>query len=47
MRTCHLCEDCVYIGEGGYICSLNNEVVIENWEPTKFYCHCTKNSKKN
>ena len=30
-KNCYNCNHCQYIGEGGYICDMNNDVVIEDW----------------
>ena len=37
---CDSCSHCIYVGEGGYICDLNNEIVIEDWIPTEEYYNC-------
>ena len=39
-RNCHNCNNCVYIGEGDYMCSMSNDIVIENWQPTEDYYSC-------
>jgi len=39
-RQCFSCDHCVYIGEGGYICDLTNDVVIDDWEPTEDFNSC-------
>ena len=41
-RRCFSCDHCIYIGEGGYICDLNNEVVIDDWTPTEEFNSCEK-----
>lgn len=33
-----LCEHCVYIECGDYICDINNDVTIVDWKP--FPCVC-------
>jgi hypothetical protein len=35
-----MCENCLYIGEGDYMCDTNNEIVIEEWQPTEDYYYC-------
>lgn len=37
---CEHCDECEYVGEGGYLCTAHNEIVIEDWEPTDEYMHC-------
>lgn len=39
------CENCLYIGEGDFICSELNELVIVDWVPV--YGTCIKRKKKN
>lgn len=39
-RNCYNCNNCEYIGEGGYMCSMNNDVVIEDWQPTEDFNSC-------
>ena len=39
------CENCIYIGDGDFICSVLNELVIVDWVPVNGVC--VKNKKKN
>jgi len=39
-RCCHLCDHCIYIGDGDYICDESNDIVIADWEPTDDYFSC-------
>jgi hypothetical protein len=39
-RNCYNCNNCEYVGSSGYMCSINNKIVIEEWEPTNDYCSC-------
>ena len=32
------CEECLYIGEGDFICAASNEFVISDWTPIKGFC---------
>ena len=32
------CEECLYIGEGDFICAASNEFVISDWIPIKGFC---------
>ena len=36
------CEHCLYIGEGDFVCDLNDDykIVIEDFEPTEDYLIC-------
>lgn len=38
--NCYFCSNCVYIGNGGYMCSQNNNVVIEDWMPSDDFFSC-------
>ena len=40
IKNCHCCDHCVYIGEGGYMCDISNDIVIEDWEPTEDFYIC-------
>lgn len=39
-KDCYACEHCVYLGEGGYMCDLTNDIVIEDWQPDDAFYHC-------
>lgn len=39
-RNCYNCNNCEYIGEGGYMCSMNNDIIIEDWQPTEDFNSC-------
>lgn len=40
-RNCQHCENCTYIGEGDYICSMTNEVILYDFNsPTEHYFSC-------
>lgn len=39
------CESCLYIGDGDFICSELNELVIVDWVPV--YGACVKRKKKD
>lgn len=39
-RNCYNCNNCEYVGEGGYICSMNNDIVIDDWRPTEDFNSC-------
>ena len=37
-----VCDHCMYIGEGDFICDMEEEpvLVVESWEPTDAYMMC-------
>lgn len=39
-KNCYNCNNCIYIGEGGYMCSMSNDIVIEDWQPTEDFNSC-------
>jgi hypothetical protein len=39
-KNCFNCNHCQYIGEGGYICDMSNDVVIEDWQPAEDFNIC-------
>lgn len=39
-KNCYNCNNCEYIGDGGYICSMSNDIVIEDWQPTEDFNSC-------
>ncbi len=39
-RNCYNCNNCEYVGEGGYMCSMSNDIVIEDWQPTEDFNSC-------
>ena len=32
------CDECIYCGEGDFICDIDNEIVISEWVPIKITC---------
>lgn len=40
VHDCRTCEYCEYVGEGGCLCTVNNEIVVEDWEETEEYYSC-------
>lgn len=41
LTNCYNCENCIYVGEGGYMCGQNNEIVAEEFvEPTESFYWC-------
>lgn len=49
-KTCdpNLCDHCMYLGEGDFVCDLNGlgpdttVFVMEDWEPTEHFLQCRK-----
>ena len=39
-QNCYECDHCVYLGEGDHMCDLDNEIVVNEWEPTDEFYHC-------
>lgn len=39
-KNCYYCEHCIYLGEGGYMCGMSNDIVIEDWQPTEDFNSC-------
>jgi len=35
-----VCDDCIYIGEGDFLCERYQEIVVSEWEPTEHYLVC-------
>ena len=35
-----MCDECIYIGEGDFICDLHQTLVMADWEPTEDYLIC-------
>lgn len=31
------CDNCVYVGEGGFMCEITNKIVIDDFIPTEDY----------
>lgn len=49
-KTCdpNLCDHCMYIGDGDFVCDLHGlgpeetVFVLEDWEPTENYLQCRR-----
>lgn len=39
------CPNCIYIGEGDFICDELMEIVIDDWIPVYFECKFRKEEK--
>ena len=37
-----VCDCCLYIGEGDFLCDKHMEIVVSDWEPTENYLMCNK-----
>ena len=47
MRKCdESCDNCIYIGEGDFICDEAQEIVIDEWVPVYRECLLDKNKKE-
>jgi hypothetical protein len=38
--NCFNCANCTYLSEGGYMCDINNDIVIDDFEPTDEFYSC-------
>lgn len=39
-KRCYDCDHCTYIGDGDHLCDLDNEIIVNDWEPTEEFYHC-------
>jgi len=39
-KICATCDNCIYIGEGDYICDDTKDIVMEDHTPNDNYFHC-------
>lgn len=37
-----MCDECLYIGEGDFLCDEHQTIVVSDWEPTKDYLICER-----
>lgn len=42
-----MCDSCQYIGDGDFLCDKYQEIVVSDWEPTKYYHCCKKANDKS
>ncbi|MDE7243673.1 MAG: hypothetical protein K2O18_06830 [Oscillospiraceae bacterium] len=35
-----VCDCCLYVGEGDFLCDQHMEIVVSDWEPTESYLMC-------
>lgn len=40
MYNCYNCANCIYISNGDYLCSMSNDIVIEDWAPVEDFYSC-------
>ena len=36
------CDECIYIGEGDFVCETLQEIVVSDWQPTEEYLGCIR-----
>ena len=41
-----VCDCCQYICEGDFLCDRYMEIVVSDWEPTKYYLLCAQNRER-
>ena len=39
-KTCETCDNKITVAEGGIVCDLNAELVVDNYAPTDKYLCC-------
>ena len=37
-----VCDNCIYIGEGDFVCEELQEIVVSDWQPTDEYIGCER-----
>lgn len=37
IKSCYDCDNCVYVGEGGFMCLHTNKIVMDDFMPTDDY----------
>lgn len=42
-----VCDYCLYIGEGDFVCDKTQEIVVSDWRPTDYYLTCKQKNKEN
>lgn len=40
-----MCDNCMYIGEGDFVCEKYLVLVVDEWEPTDDYMKCEQGEK--
>lgn len=40
-----MCDECLYIGEGDFLCDKYQTIVVSDWEPTEDYLICKEGRK--
>lgn len=40
-----MCDECLYIGVGDFICGRNQKIVVADWQPTEDYQCCRKRKR--
>lgn len=40
-----MCDGCLYIGEGDFLCDEYQTIVVSDWEPTEDYLICKEGRK--
>lgn len=38
-----VCDECLYICEGDFLCEKHQQIVVSEWEPTEYYMMCGGN----
>lgn len=46
-KVCEICDDFIALGEGDFLCSKNNVLVVTDYTPTDSYAMCRERGNKN
>ena len=41
-----ICDECIYIGDGDFLCDKLQEIVVSDWQPTNEFLKCTEGGRK-
>ena len=41
-----MCDECLYIGIGDFICGIHQKIVVADWQPTEDYQCCRKRKRR-
>lgn len=41
-----MCDHCIYLGEGDFICETHRVIVVADWTPTEEYMKCKQIRKR-
>lgn len=41
-----VCGNCMYIGDGDFLCDKTNKIVVSDWTPTEDYLSCKRQNER-